>query len=36
MFSLADAILQEDIPQVRQLLQMGADVNQMDEYGFRP
>lgn len=36
MLSLADAILQEDIDSVRQLLQYGEDVNQIDEYGFRP
>lgn len=36
MLSLADAILQQDIDSVRSLLRYGADVNQMDEYGFTP
>jgi hypothetical protein len=36
MLSLADAILQEDIDSVRQFLRYGQDVNQIDEYGFRP
>lgn len=36
MLSLADAILQEDIDSVRQHLRYGDDVNQIDEYGFRP
>ncbi|MBV9575448.1 MAG: ankyrin repeat domain-containing protein [Gammaproteobacteria bacterium] len=34
--SLADAILQENINQVRQLLQHGEEINQLDEYGFTP
>lgn len=36
MHSLADAILAEDIGSVTQLLYYGADVNQIDEYGFTP
>lgn len=36
MLSLANAILQEDLESVRQLLRYGEDVNQIDEYGFRP
>jgi hypothetical protein len=36
MLSLADAILQEDIESVRQMLRYGDDVNQIDEYGFTP
>jgi len=36
MLSLADAILQEDIDNIRQLLNYGEDVNQIDEYGFTP
>lgn len=35
MVTLADAILQEDIQSVRQLLRYD-DVNQLDEYGFTP
>lgn len=36
MISLADAIIQEDDAQVQALLHVGADVNQIDEYGFTP
>lgn len=36
MFSLANAILQEDIDSVRRLLRHGESVNQIDEYGFTP
>lgn len=36
MLSLADAILQEDMNAVRQMLRYGVDVNQIDEYGFTP
>jgi hypothetical protein len=36
MVSLADAILQEEIDNVRHLLRYGEDVNQIDEYGFTP
>lgn len=36
MQSLADAILNEDINSVRQMLRYGEDVNQIDEYGFTP
>lgn len=36
MLSLADAILQEDIESVKTLLRYGEDINQVDEYGFRP
>jgi hypothetical protein len=36
MLSLADAILQEDIDSVRQLIRYGVDVNDIDEYGFLP
>ncbi len=36
MVTLADAILQEDIHAVQQHLRYGEDVNQIDEYGFRP
>lgn len=36
MVSLADAILQEEINTVRQMLRYGEDVNQIDEYGFTP
>lgn len=35
MFSLADAVLQENFEAVRQLLSY-EDVNQIDEYGFTP
>lgn len=34
MKSLADAIIAEDIDQVRSLLQVGQTINQLDEYGF--
>lgn len=36
MLSLADAILQEDINTVQQMLRYGQDINQIDEYGFTP
>src|SRR3990167_4356351 len=36
MLTLADAILQEDINSVIQLLRYGENVNQIDEYGFTP
>jgi hypothetical protein len=36
MLSIADAILQEDIHTVRQILQYGVDINAIDEYGFTP
>lgn len=36
MVSLADAVLQENIEGVKQLLRYGDDVNQIDEYGFTP
>lgn len=36
MPTLADAILQEDIDTVQQLLRYGEEVNQIDEYGFTP
>jgi ankyrin repeat protein len=36
MLSLADAILQEDINSVRQLVSYGEEINQLDEYGFTP
>ena len=36
MVTLADVILEENIPAVRQFLQHGVDVNEIDEYGFRP
>jgi len=36
MLTLADAILQENMNAVRQILQYGADVNEIDEYGFTP
>lgn len=36
MLTLADAILQEDINSVRQILRYGVDVNDIDEYGFTP
>ena len=35
MYSLSDAILQEDIESVRQMLRYGS-INQIDEYGFTP
>jgi len=36
MPSLADAIIEEDVESVQAMLQYGADVNQIDEYGFTP
>jgi len=36
MVTLADAIIEEDIYSVRQLLQYGEKANQLDEYGFTP
>lgn len=36
MSSLADAIIQEDIDQVRGMLRYGVNLNQLDEYGFTP
>ena len=36
MPTLADAILQEDINTVKQILRYGADINEIDEYGFTP
>src|SRR3990167_2126971 len=36
MPSLADAILQEDIESVQQLIHYGEEINQIDEYGFTP
>lgn len=36
MLSLADAVLQEDINSVRQIIRYGESVNQIDEYGFTP
>lgn len=36
MISLADAILQEDLHAVQQLLRYGDDLNQIDQYGFTP
>jgi hypothetical protein len=36
MRSLADEIINEEVDNVRSLLQMGEDVNQLDEYGFTP
>ena len=36
MLTLADAILEEDLKSVQQLLRYGEDVNQIDEYGFTP
>lgn len=35
MPSLADAIINEDVTSIRQLLRFGANVNEIDEYGFR-
>lgn len=34
--SLADAIIQEDIAQIRANLHYGTNLNQLDEYGFTP
>ncbi len=36
MVTLADAILQEEMDDIRQLIRYGDDVNQIDEYGFTP
>lgn len=36
MLTLADAILQENIPALREHLRFGSDLNEMDEYGFMP
>ncbi len=36
MFSLADAIINEHIAGVEQMLRMGVHVNELDEYGFTP
>lgn len=36
MYSLADAILNEDIQSVKKFLRFGEDLNQLDEYGFTP
>lgn len=36
MHSLADAILQEDFERVQTYLRYQADVNEIDQYGFRP
>lgn len=36
MFSLADAIIDEDLVAINALLQHGVDINQIDEYGFTP
>jgi hypothetical protein len=36
MLSLADAIIQEDTDQIREILQQGINLNQIDEYGFTP
>ena len=36
MISLANAIIQEDVTAIKQLVHAGLDVNQLDEYGFRP
>jgi hypothetical protein len=36
MFSLADAIIHEDISAVREALNFGANLNKLDEYGFTP
>lgn len=36
MPTLADAILEENIDSVRNLLRYGEDINQIDEYGFTP
>jgi hypothetical protein len=36
MWSIADAIINEDIDSVRQILRYGDDINQIDEYGFTP
>ncbi len=36
MASLADAILEEDISSIKQLLRYSNELNQIDEYGFTP
>lgn len=36
MISLADAIIRENLDAVRQAVRQGAEVNELDEYGFRP
>lgn len=36
MVSLADAILEEDISSIKQLLRYSNELNQIDEYGFTP
>lgn len=36
MWSLANAILEQDIDTVRRMLRHGESVNQIDEYGFTP
>jgi hypothetical protein len=36
MFTLADAILSEDISNIQDWISRGVDVNQLDEYGFTP
>lgn len=36
MMSLADAIIEENIEQIREIIQRGINLNQLDEYGFTP
>lgn len=36
MLSLADAIIEEDVDQVRVILMQRIEVNQLDEYGYTP
>jgi hypothetical protein len=36
MLSLADAIIEQDINSVSQLIRYGVDINELDEYGFTP
>jgi len=36
MASLADAILEEDVSSIKQLLRYSNELNQIDEYGFTP
>lgn len=36
MLTLADAVISENIENVRQVLRYGEDINQLDEYGFTP
>lgn len=36
MQSIADAIIEENIAQVRAMLQYGVNLNELDEYGFTP